>query len=106
MAVLDQFADEDLLLAVQVPGKELDQPVEVEGHLRAYRGVVCPGGRLLVPHFLWRPQLRDPNDELILEAAVIGSFNQRDFLPAAGRFGIAVLPPAEVLRRIQAERPT
>jgi putative PIN family toxin of toxin-antitoxin system len=24
-------------------------------------------------HFLWRPQLRDPNDEMVLEAAVNGS---------------------------------
>ncbi len=24
------------------------------------------------PHFLWRPQLRDPNDEMVLEAAVNG----------------------------------
>ncbi|MDO9711012.1 PIN domain-containing protein [Paracraurococcus lichenis] len=56
--------------------------------------------------FLWRPQLRDPGDELVLEAAVngraeaIASFNARDFLPAALRFGIAVLPPRDVLRRM------
>ena len=37
--------------------------------------------------FLWRPQLRDPGDELVLEAAVdgradaIATFNRRDFLP-------------------------
>jgi predicted nucleic acid-binding protein len=44
---------------------------------------------------IWRPQLRDPNDEMVLEAAVNGhahaivTFNQRDFLPAASRFGFA-----------------
>ena len=38
-------------------------------------------------HFLWRPQLRDPNDEMVLEAAINGSathlvsFNLRDFDP-------------------------
>ena len=58
------------------------------------------------PHFLWRPQLRDPNDEMVLEAAVNGraqaitTFNVRDFLPAAARFGIEVLRPAEVLWKL------
>ena len=49
--------------------------------------------------FLWRPQLRDPGDELVLEAAVngradaIATFNQRDSRPEADRFGIDILPP-------------
>jgi predicted nucleic acid-binding protein len=56
--------------------------------------------------FLWRPQLRDPGDELVLEAAVngradaIATFNRRDFRPAADRFGIDILLPAEAIRRI------
>jgi putative PIN family toxin of toxin-antitoxin system len=58
------------------------------------------------PHFLWRPQLRDPNDEMVLEAAVNGradaivTFNRRDFLPAARRFGIGVEEPSEIIRRL------
>lgn len=57
--------------------------------------------------FLWRPQLRDPGDELVLEAAVNGradaivTFNLRDFLPAAARFGLAVLQPGEALKKIR-----
>ncbi len=56
--------------------------------------------------FLWRPQLRDPGDELVLEAAVngrapvIATFNRRDFRPAADRFGIDILLPAEAIRRV------
>ncbi len=56
--------------------------------------------------FLWRPQLRDPNDEMVLETAVNGradaivTFNVRDFAPATARFGIEVLKPVEVLRRL------
>jgi predicted nucleic acid-binding protein len=52
------------------------------------------------PWFLWRPQLRDPGDELVLEAAVnggaaaIATFNHRDYVPAADNFGIEVLSPA------------
>lgn len=57
-------------------------------------------------HFLWRPQLRDPGDEIVLETAVnarAGAFvthNAKDFGSAPGRFGIEVLPPAEALRRL------
>jgi putative PIN family toxin of toxin-antitoxin system len=56
-------------------------------------------------HFRWRPQLRDPNDEMILEAAVnaraeaIVTFNKRDFEPASAKFGVDLLSPREALRR-------
>jgi putative PIN family toxin of toxin-antitoxin system len=58
-------------------------------------------------HFIWRPQLRDPADELVLEAAVNGqaaaivTFNRRDFGEAPAGFGIDVLTPAETIRRIR-----
>lgn len=58
-------------------------------------------------HFLWRPQLRDPNDEMVLEAAVNGradvlvTFNRRDFGTAPEQFGVAVLLPREALGRIK-----
>jgi putative PIN family toxin of toxin-antitoxin system len=56
--------------------------------------------------FVWRPQLRDPNDEIVLETAVNGqvdaivTFNGRDFGKAPQRFGILLLTPGEVLRRM------
>lgn len=58
-------------------------------------------------HFMWRPQLRDPADEMVLEAAVNGqaaaivTFNRRDFGAAPARFGVELLTPAEALRRIR-----
>jgi putative PIN family toxin of toxin-antitoxin system len=58
-------------------------------------------------HFLWRPQLRDPADELVLEAAVNGraaaivTFNAQDFGAVPTSFGVEVLSPADVLRRIK-----
>jgi putative PIN family toxin of toxin-antitoxin system len=58
-------------------------------------------------HFLWRPQLRDPGDEMVLEAAVNGraaalvTFNVRDFGEGPARFGVEVLLPREALKRIQ-----
>jgi putative PIN family toxin of toxin-antitoxin system len=62
----------------------------------------------LVPvpiYFQWRPQLRDPNDEMVLECAInasasgIVTFNQRDFLPAATQFGIELVQPKDLVRR-------
>jgi putative PIN family toxin of toxin-antitoxin system len=58
-------------------------------------------------HFQWRPQLPDPADELILEAAVNGradaivSHNVRDFQAAAKAFGMPVLTPAQVLQELR-----
>lgn len=52
----------------------------------------------------WRPQLRDADDEIVLDAALNGraqaivAFNQSDFLPAARSFGIDVISPIELLR--------
>lgn len=57
-------------------------------------------------HFLWRPQLRDPNDEMVLESAINGrasllvTFNTKDF-DEARRFGIDVMVPREALRRLR-----
>ncbi len=53
-------------------------------------------------HFMWRPYLRDPKDDLVLEAAVaseathIVTFNTKDF-EGVGRFGLQALWPADFL---------
>jgi putative PIN family toxin of toxin-antitoxin system len=58
-------------------------------------------------HFVWRPQLRDLGDEMVLEAAVNGSadaivtFNRRDFGAVPGRFGIRVLLPRDALKGLK-----
>jgi putative PIN family toxin of toxin-antitoxin system len=58
-------------------------------------------------HFRWRPQLHDPGDELVLEAAVNGrasavvTFNEKDLREARQSFGIAVIRPGEALRRLE-----
>jgi len=77
------------------------QPDQVRNLLDALAGVLVP----ISIQFLWRPQLRDPNDDMVLELAVNGlgqgqpvtlvTFNQRDFLPQATRFGIPVIGPAQ-----------
>ena len=54
-------------------------------------------------HFRWRPQLRDADDELVLDAAVNGraqvliSFNRRDFGAVPSRFGVLLCTPGQFL---------
>src|SRR5271166_4507264 len=58
-------------------------------------------------HFQWRPQSRDPNDEMVLEAAINGradalvTYNVRDFAAAGERFGLPVLDPAQLLKKVK-----
>ena len=78
-------------------------PGEVDIFVAAVVAMVEP----VQSHFMWRPMLRDPGDELVLEAAVSGgaasivTFNRRDFGSVPLRFGIDVLTPIEALRRIR-----
>jgi len=57
--------------------------------------------------YLWRPMLPDPGDDLVLETAVNGqaeavvTFNRRHFEPAAARFGLEILAPADAVRRLE-----
>lgn len=56
--------------------------------------------------YSWRPQARDPDDDLVLETAinggadVVASFNVADMQNGARRFGIGVERPGVVMRRI------
>lgn len=58
-------------------------------------------------HFLWRPQLRDPNDEMVLDVAVNGradalvTFNVKDYGEAPGLFGVELLVPQAIIERIR-----
>lgn len=60
--------------------------------------------------FLWRPAVRDPDDDMVLETAAnsqadaIVTFNKRDFIQVAERFGVEVLSPGEALGRLEKRR--
>ena len=57
-------------------------------------------------YFLWRPVAADPDDDLVLEAAIAShsdfviTFNKRDF-PESRRFGVECLTPGEFLILIE-----
>ena len=58
--------------------------------------------------YLWRPQLGDTDDEMVLETAVNGqadvlvTFNLADLAKAAVRFGIRALRPGGLVRMVEA----
>jgi predicted nucleic acid-binding protein len=57
--------------------------------------------------FLWRPRLKDPGDEMVLETAVNGAaerlvtFNERHFASAAREFGIRVQMPSDTWKEVR-----
>jgi predicted nucleic acid-binding protein len=57
--------------------------------------------------FLWRPAVRDPDDDMVLETAANGqadaivTFNIRDFREIAGSFGVSVLTPGEAWKKLE-----
>lgn len=76
---------------------------DVEGALAAFASAAEP----VEVHFRWRPQLADPGDELVLEAAVNGradalvTHNVRDFARARLRFELRILTPQQYLKDIE-----
>ncbi len=78
-------------------------PANVEEFLAAF----ASAAEAVELNFLWRPQLRDPADELILEAAVNGradavvTHNVRDFRSATLQFGISTLTPGECFKELK-----
>lgn len=65
---------------------------------------VCVPVRL---RFLWRPRLKDPADEMVLETAVNGAaeglitFNERHLAAAAREFGIQVMAPCDAWKEVK-----
>jgi putative PIN family toxin of toxin-antitoxin system len=72
---------------------------------------LCEVGDKREIYFLWRPFLRDPKDEMVLEVAVearaeaVVTHNVRDFDGVEERFGIRVIRPGEFLLDLEEETP-
>lgn len=74
---------------------------EIDEFLNGLANLVTP----VELHFSWRPQLRDANDEMVLQAAVNGrvdalvTHNISDFDLAKDRFSLSVWTPARALKK-------
>ena len=66
---------------------------------------LCSVGEPTKIYYLWRPQLKDPSDDMVLELAVasgvkqIVTFNHKDF-DRASFFGITPITPKDFLKTI------
>lgn len=64
---------------------------------------LCASARQQEIHFLWRPTLSDPKDDMVLEVAIHGgceaivTYNVEDFR-GSERFGVKILRPQEFLK--------
>ena len=76
---------------------------EVHAVLDALANIAGP----VALRFLWRPRLKDPADEMVLETAVNGSadwlvtFNTRHLAERARDFGIRVMRPVGAWKKVQ-----
>jgi putative PIN family toxin of toxin-antitoxin system len=81
----------------RIPGEAVDDVLDY----------LCATGIAVEIHFLWRPVLSDPGDDLVLEVAVNGecdtivTLNRGDFRGASS-FGLHVLTPRQFLHQLGA----
>jgi putative PIN family toxin of toxin-antitoxin system len=92
--------------AVLTRPEHLTDSANAQGNVDIVKAFCQMGEPVHISHRL-RPQLVDPDDEFVLEAAYHGkadsivTLNTRDFLIAARRFGITTLRPGEALERMR-----
>jgi len=76
---------------------------EVNGLLDA----ICRKATQVTIQWQWRPQLHNPDDEMVLEIAINGyadaivTFNQADFIHATRQFDLKVFSPREALEKVK-----
>jgi putative PIN family toxin of toxin-antitoxin system len=112
-ALLERLGSNRFDVAVSVP-----LVLEYEDAMLRHRGTlgvgqvgdiidyVCSVARQQQVFFLWRPFLRDPNDDMVVEVAVaagaqaIVTHNRRDFV-GVERLGLKIWSPQHMLERIR-----
>jgi putative PIN family toxin of toxin-antitoxin system len=78
-----------------------DGPLSEED-INAVIDYLCSVAHLREVYFLWRPYLRDPKDDMVLELAVSGqcdyiiTYNESDF-DGIQKFGLATITPRDFL---------
>jgi putative PIN family toxin of toxin-antitoxin system len=92
-----QAASQRILPSTRLGKQDIDELIDF----------FCSVGERHQIHYLWRPQLQDPKDDMILELAMaaqanaIVTFNMNHFKEVL-HFGIEVISPQDLLSRIGA----
>ena len=88
-----------------VAKRNLNNLILSETHIESILDMICKNSNKCEIFFLWRPQLKDPKDDHVLELAIesqskyIITYNKKDF-KGVDKFGIEVLTPKEYLELI------
>lgn len=120
-AIVSQLPSERFQMALTVPlylqyQDVLTRPEHVTGastrdDIRNFLRYLCSIAHRQRVFFLWRPRVKDPNDDMVLEAAVasqsryIVTHNLRDFIGCGieEQFGITPLRPREFFYRLRSQ---
>ncbi len=114
-ALLEAFDDGQFVLLISQPlfteyETVLKRPDQMAAHQASQSAVdeflaaVAVRAAQVSFYYRIRPQLRDPNDDMVLETAVNGAadaivtHNVKDFLPESSQFGIPVWTPGDTIK--------
>lgn len=113
--ILQLLAEEKFHVSISVPvvleyeavlNKKLDKRVYSDQDIQAIIDFICKIGRHVKVYYLWRPILKDPYDDHLLEVAVaanakwIITYNVKDF-ERASTFEISAVTPYEFLQVLE-----
>mgnify|MGYP001546292685 CR=1 FL=1 len=113
--ILQRLAEEKFNISISVPvvleyeailKKKLNRKIYSGQDIQAIIDFICKIGRHIKVYYLWRPILKDPYDDHLLEVAVaanakwIITYNVKDF-ERASTFGISAVTPYEFLQALK-----
>lgn len=93
--------------AVLTRSEHLSVGMLTVGEVNELLDAICRVAIQVPIRFRWRPQLLDPDDEMVLETAINGeaqaivTFNRAHFAMAASHFGLRVFVPGEALGALE-----
>jgi predicted nucleic acid-binding protein len=97
-----------LVLEYEAAAKKQSRAMELNAtDIEAIVDYICLRAEHHKVYYLWRPLLKDPKDDMVLELAVasnseaIVTYNKSDFV-GSEHFGIKVITPKELLTEIGA----
>jgi putative PIN family toxin of toxin-antitoxin system len=111
--ILEEFLEDEISIAISVPlvleyekilKMYLDRTIFSEEDINQVINYICNKATPVKVFYLWRPYLKDPYDDHILEVAIAGkckyiiTYNKKDF-KGIEEFGIKAVTPYEYLNR-------